>query len=118
MLSDGVYRVAYFDEEQPSAALEPMVLILRRGTVMASDPLGGVYFGELEVATDGTRMLRGSADIPPDGELVSGYVAGAEGATVSLSVELGPNILIGRHTVTVGDSTVEVEISYLGPLPE
>jgi len=118
MLSEGVYKVVYFDDEQPSAAFEPMLLILRSGAVTASDALGGVYFGEFESGANGLLRLTGSADIPPDGELVTGYVAGADGATVPLSIEISPESMQRRQTVTVGGRPVEVEISYLGPLPE
>lgn len=84
---------------------------------MGSDPYGGVYLGTASKANTTQAIdLRMRAEIPPEGVLVTGFTASAEGASLAVSGTLDPGAENQRTTVNIGGESVAIEVTYLGPL--
>ena len=118
MFRDGMYRVAYFSVEQPEREEDAALAVVRDGKIMGSDPQGGVYIstGVLGIP-NGAAQVALTAQIPPGGTLVTGFEAGADGASLAVSGLLDVNATAQRTTVTIGGQAVDIEVTYLGPLP-
>ena len=119
MLRDGLYQVAYGVPDQAGGAREHFLASVRNGSIFGSDAHGGTYYGR-----DGTPLSGGlglvqlACHIPPGGELVTGFEGGEVGAAVAVRGEFDPSAFPLTSVVDVGGAPVEIEINYLGPLPE
>jgi hypothetical protein len=101
MLENGIYGLRFAASHDGEPADGSGLAVLRDGKVLGSDPLGAVFTGTYEF--DAARQLnrvRLRLDVPPDGVLVTGFSAGATGATLDIA-----------------GAPVGVQIRYLGPLP-
>jgi hypothetical protein len=117
MFRDGIYQIAYVSDLQPERVDDEALVIVRDGQIMGSDPHGGVYLGSMSQAKPTEAIkLRVRAEIPPEGVLVTGFTASAEGASLAVSGTLDPEAENQRATVNIGDESVAIEVTYLGPL--
>lgn len=117
MFRDGIYRIAYSSGLQPERADDEALVIVRDGQIIGSDPHGGVYLGTISEGNPTEAMqLRMRAEIPPEGVLVTGFTASAEGASLAVSGTLDPEAENQRTTVNIGGESVAIEVTYLGPL--
>lgn len=118
MFRDGIYRIAYSSGLQPARADDEALVIVRDGQILGSDPHGGVYLGTTTEGTaTGATEVRLRAEIPPDGVLVTGFTAGCEGASLTVSGTIDPSAQNQCVTVNIGGENVVIEVAYLGPLP-
>ena len=117
-MRDGVYRVYYRDLSDPLFGPEHALAVKRDGVVIGSDPCGGVFTSLDVTASDDPGTVRLRLTIPPRGELVTGYLAGSEGATIEISSRLSPTAATQRSMIDIDGDPVEIEVMYLGPLPE
>lgn len=118
MLSDGLYSLDYGSSADAAGYAGSGLAVLRAGRVLGTDQRGGVFFGEHRYDT--TR----SADIvalrmrvPPEGELVTGFAAGAGGATIDIVAAIEPSGARAEMSVDVGGSPVSIRLTFIGQLP-
>lgn len=116
MLRTGIYELAYRQPQSRDPADAGKALaILRDGVILGSDKFGGVFSGSymLDPATQ-CASVRLKLAVPPSGELVTGYVAGAEAELIEIVADLDE---LTEFVADVGGVAIKVSLSYLGPLP-
>ena len=118
MLENGIYGL-YFTAPHASApeAAEALA-VLRDGKVLGSDPWGGVFAGSCEFdPAQRANKVRLQFGVPPEGTLVTGFSAGPDGAVLEIAGTVrrgGPQM---TTVVEVAGALVNVQLTYLGPLP-
>lgn len=117
MLEDGIYALRFAATHDGEPGSGSGLAVLREGKVLGSDPLGAVFTGTYEF--DPKRQLnkvRLRLDVPPDGELITGFAAGPAGATLELA---GAFASSGDETafLQIAGAPLGVQIRYLGPVP-
>ncbi|MFN0219846.1 MAG: hypothetical protein ACKVP4_13650 [Hyphomicrobium sp.] len=58
-----------------------------------------------------------TAAVPADGELATGFEGGLSGAMASISGYVDPEAPSQHAIIHVAGMPIEIEISYMGPLP-
>jgi hypothetical protein len=56
--------------------------------------------------------------VPPGGELVTGLVAGPSGAKIKIKTRLDPEKIAQFATIDIAGEPVEIELIFMGPIPE
>jgi hypothetical protein len=117
VLEDGIYGLRFAASDNGEPEDSNGLAVLRDGKVLGSDPGGAVFTGtyEFDVARQLNRV-RLRLDVPPQGTLVTGFCAGPSGATLDI---------VGAFTgkaettafVQIAGSSLGVQLTYLGPLP-
>ena len=124
MLRDGIYHVAYCSAGDASSTHDEALAVVRGGNILASDRHGGVYTGMSGQhasdgqGDDGLEDIVLTCDVPPGGELVTGFCAGSLGATIPIHGELNRDAVVQSATLVVAGQRLDVELAYLGPLPK
>jgi len=92
--------------------------ILRDGKILGSDPWGGLFTGLYDYdPRDCLDKVRLRFDVPPEGVLVTGFCAGPKGATLNIVGTIERTAPKMVTVVDVSGTPVEVQLTYLGPLP-
>lgn len=118
MLRDGIYGLAYAVEGERMPTEGSALATLRQGRILGSDPWGGMFSGSCRF--DAARRLNTvelRLEVPPDGSLITGFAAGPTGASLDIVgafADAGPKF---ATVVEVAGAAVQVELTYLGPLP-
>jgi hypothetical protein len=116
MLRDGLYRLTYPIDARGTR--ETALAMVRDGVLFGSDPYGGVYQGAtISIEGHASYRITLTGIVPPGGELITGEIAGEDGAAFDLSGIFDPTADHQTIRVQIGDATVQVEVQYLGPLP-
>ena len=120
MYVDGLYELSIRDAYAvpPYSECVEALAVVRAGRVLGSDRWGGIFSGtcEFDPATRQNKIsLR--MDVPPDGELITGFAAGPNGASFDVVAAFDDAALLASVTVQVAGHPVDVEFSFLGPLP-
>ena len=122
MFAEGVYGLSFRGAGSaapaPHAECVEALAILRAGKILGSDRWGGIFRGFLEfdpVARQSKICVR--MDVPPDGELITGFAAGPDGASFDIVAEFGQSAPMALTTIDVAGHPVDVEFQFLGPLP-
>jgi hypothetical protein len=118
MFEDGLYGLAYAAGRERMPGEGSALATLRRGRIMGSDPWGGVFTGSCKF--DAARHLSTielRLDVPPNGELITGFSAGPAGASIDIVAAFEGAAPKLSSVVDVAGRQVRVEITYLGPLP-
>jgi hypothetical protein len=114
-LADGIYAIQF---EASDSEIGHATAALRKGAIFGSDREGGIFSGHYQF--DAARNLN-RIDIrffvPPGGSLVTGFSAGPEGDAVDIVGEFGNLDTRPVIKLNVGEVPLEVELNYLGPLP-
>jgi hypothetical protein len=93
--------------------------ILRNGTVLGSDRFGGLFTGTYAFDPGtGQNMFRVSIDVPPQGELITGFTAGYKGATFDIVAAFDTSLSKAATTIHVAGQPVDVKFTFLGVLPK
>ena len=118
MLEDGIYGLDYRAQDARGEDGGRALAILRDGKILGSDPWGGLFTGLYDYdPRHCLNKVRLRFDVPPEGVLVTGFCAGPKGATLDI---VGAFERTAPKMVTVVDvsgTPVEVQLTYLGPLP-
>ncbi len=118
MLEDGIYGLQYQAEREGKAGAGSGLAVLRAGKVLGSDPWGGVFSGSCEFDAETRRSkVRLQFDVPPEGELITGFCAGPTGAVLDIVGAVEGASPQAATVVDVAGTPVRVELTYLGPLP-
>ena len=118
MFDEGLYALRYTHAEKDQHETGSALAVLRSGKILGSDRWGGVFSGsyEFEPATE-TNTMHVRLSVPPDGELITGHQAGPEGATIDIVGTFVRATPLSTATVDVAGNPVDIELTYLGPLP-
>jgi hypothetical protein len=118
MLENGLYGLRFAASHDGEPADGSGLAVLRDGKVLGSDPLGAVFTGtyEFDVARQ-LNKVRLRLDVPPDGVLVTGFSAGATGATLDIAGAFAGSATDTPAFIQIAGAPVGVQIRYLGPLP-
>ncbi len=96
-------------------------MICRDGHLFGADPKGRVYTGEIDVqakhAAHKTPM-KGTYEIPIRRKLPSIPSLGNPSFRVPITGEIDPFARSQNATVFVGGKEIDIQITYLGPLPQ
>lgn len=117
MFRNGIYRVDYRNPNDESGPRDDALVVFRDGKIIGADRHGGVYAGSQQGAGAQLETIGLHLTVPPGGELVTGFVAGAEGATFNILSRLDPTLDRQTATIDLAGCAVELSVSYLGPLP-
>lgn len=113
---DGVYRLTYCAQAS-DAKSEGGLAIVRDGRIFGSDRFGGIFDGHFDLEASKHPLATLHLTVPPNGELVTGFTAGADGASVKLSTVLDLSAPTRIATVEIHGQTLEVRIERLGQPP-
>ena len=116
MFRNGIYKVGYRSLLHDEGSGENGFAIMRDGFIIGSDRLGAVFTGA--PGSRACERVTVELTVPPGGELITGFRAGPAGATVKVLTQLDPEKLSQTATVFVAGEPVEIQVCYLGPLPE
>lgn len=117
MLDEGVYGIAYRDPSAETGGGTALA-VLRNGKILGADRWGGVFSGSFEFdSVEEKNRVRLSFQVPPEGELVTGYVAGSTGAILDVTAAFARAEPSSTATVEIGGGELEIELAFMGPLP-
>jgi hypothetical protein len=119
MLANGIYDLRYSAAQDSTSDAGSGLALLRDGKILGSDPWGGVFVGSCEfdaAACISTVRLR--FEIPPEGKLITGFNAGPAGAVIDIVGAIADGAPAATTVVEVAGAPVNVELTYLGPLPK
>jgi hypothetical protein len=128
---DGLFEVEYVSFRQPENVAHRVTVVCRAGRLFGADPRGGIYTGVLKTRTRQRQVglrscLKVAYEIPPrakpapgvTGDETGGPADGSTAITVPILGEIDPWARHQNTTVLVGGKPVDIEITYLGPLPQ
>jgi hypothetical protein len=118
MFRNGIYKIGYRSPLHDEGSGEHALAIVRDGQIIGSDRLGAVFTGETEWPARSLNWLTVELTVPAGGELITGKIAGPEGATLTIQSHLDPEKLGQFAVIDVAGDPVEIQVCYLGPLPE
>ncbi|HUJ37130.1 MAG TPA: hypothetical protein VLW88_05585 [Hyphomicrobium sp.] len=118
MLKDGIYGLAYAAEGERMPTEGSALATLRKGRIFGSDPWGGVFTGSCQFDADWRlNRVQLRLEVPPDGQLITGFSAGPGGASLDIEGAFEGAAPRLSTVVEVAGRPVRVELTYLGPLP-
>jgi hypothetical protein len=116
---DGLFEIVRTERTRAATATGRLILVSRGGRLFGADAKGRVYLGRLlrQKNTMSLSALRGTYEIPL--KRSSLFRAAARNMNVRLPItgEIDPLARRQSATVCVGGKMIDIEISYLGPLP-
>lgn len=118
MFRNGIYKVFYRSPLDNFGFSDHALAVLRDGQIMGSDRLGAVFTGGPGIVAAGGHAVTIELAVPPGGELISGFKAGPTGASLTINTDFDPIQDTQVKMVDIGGGPVEVQLVYLGPLPE
>lgn len=118
MFRNGIYKIGYRSPNDDTGSGEHALAVLRDGRILGSDRLGAFFTGETGLWPTGEDDVAIELTVPPFGELINGFIAGPAGAKVKIRSRLDPAKTSQTFVADVAGQPVEVELSYLGPLPD
>ena len=118
MLADGIYRIFYQAQSDGGSDRNCALAIFRDGQITGSDKHGGVYLGTYEPEPESGRdRVNLRLVVPPGGVLVTGFSGGTDGIAVDIAATLDAASGIAKTVVEVAGQPVDIELTYIGPLP-
>ncbi|HEY8127516.1 MAG TPA: hypothetical protein VIF39_02200, partial [Hyphomicrobium sp.] len=119
MFVDGIYEIAFARRNQSVRADNRAILVCRSGTLFGADPRGRIYRGMLHPSAK--RAMRKSFlsafyESPPRSRPPP-RTAAPRGNAVPVSGEIDSSARSQSTTIFVGRKAVDIEITYIGPLP-
>ncbi len=118
MFDEGLYSLNYAGGSGDPDYGGDALAVLRAGRIVGSDRWGGLFEGNYRFdEVTQTNHFRLLMRVPPEGELVTGFTAGPEGATVEFVAELERASPVTTATIEVCGQPVELKLTFLSPLP-
>ena len=117
---DGLFEIVRARPKQPATATGRLILVCRGGRLFGADPKGRVYFGRL--LTQHKRAVRlsalqGTYEIPLKRSPHRHVGEKDPSIQVQITGDVDPLARFQNATVCVGGRKIDIEITYLGPLP-
>jgi len=121
-LVEGLFEIAPVLGRQPSTGVDRVILVCRAGRLFGADPAGRVYTGVLK-ANPKKIVMRSSLKVACQGgphrrRPMARQPSRRAVTTVGISGEIDPGARRQNTTIFVGGRPVDIEITYLGPLPK
>jgi hypothetical protein len=129
MAVEGLFEIARVPSRQPAES-GCVILVCREGRLFGADPSGRVYTGVLHANAQEalpSSFLKAVYEVPRKGKHAPRHVPRhpqsppapfRAGRTVPISGEINPSARRQSATVLVGGKPIDIEITYLGPLPQ
>jgi transcriptional regulator with XRE-family HTH domain len=118
MFNEGIYGVSYKGENMGLLDGDSGLAVLRNGKILGSDRWGGVFMGRYEYdPVRAHNRVHVRMQIPPEGELVTGFSAGPAGAIIDIVGAFERAAPVAATVVEVAGRPVEIQLTYLAPLP-
>lgn len=118
MLANGIYDLRYSTAHEGTSDAGSGLAVLRDGKILGSDPWGGVFVGSCEFdAAACINTVRLRFEVPPEGKLITGFDAGPTGAVLDIVGAIADGAPAAMTVVEVAGAPVNVELTYIGPLP-
>jgi hypothetical protein len=117
---DGLFEIIRARLGQPAPATNRLILICRDGHLFGADPKGRVYTGELHAQPKhpaGKTFLKGTYEIPLRHKSPHDFAPRDPSFKVAITGEVDPFARSQNATVLIGGKEVDIQITYLGPLP-
>jgi hypothetical protein len=118
MFRNGIYKVFYRSARDDDDFTEHALAVLRDGQIIGADKLGGVFTGSSGASAACRDGIDVNFNVPPGGELVTGFVAGPAGAAIKIKTKLDPEKIAQFATIEIAGEPVEIELIYMGPIPK
>jgi hypothetical protein len=118
MFRNGIYKVFYRSPSDQEGFSEHCLAVLRDGHIIGADRLGGVFTGSPAINPSSGDNIHVDLSVPPGGELVTGLVAGPAGSLIKIKTRLDPEKIAQFATIDIAGEPVEIELIYMGPVPE
>lgn len=118
MFRNGIYKISYGLPSDEAGLEENAIAVLRAGRLIGSDRHGAVFTGEPMCCTGPLETIRIQLTLPPGAELVTGYKAGPLGSILNLRGQFDPALNVQTAMIEVAGQKIEVNVAYLGPVPE
>lgn len=122
MFRNGIYKITYGEPASGSTAewssRDHALAVMREGKLIGADRYGAVFVGEPVLSSGPLEAIRIQLTIPPGGELVNGFRAGPQGASMTLRSQFDPAKDDQSTIVDFAGADVALRVQYLGPLPE
>ncbi len=120
MIDEGLYNLDYraTGAECAGSGAGSALAVLRNGKILGSDRWGAVFMGsyEFDPSTE-TNAVHLRLHVPPEGELVTGFAAGPDGAIIEIAGQFERAAPISRTVAEVAGQPLEVTMTFLGALP-
>ncbi len=120
MIDEGLYNVEYrfTGSHSVDADVGSALAVLRNGKILGSDRWGAVFMGSYEFdPVNETNAVHLRLHVPPQGELVTGFAAGPEGAIIEVAGQFERAAPLTRTIADIAGQPLEVTMTYLGALP-
>ncbi|WP_045834732.1 hypothetical protein [Hyphomicrobium sp. 99] len=117
---DGLFEVIRTRVPEPAHASDRFILICRKGRLFGADPRGRVYMGELHAQPKHAprrTSLCGTYRIPLRQRSPRRPAPPEPSFAIPITGEIDPFALSQNATVRVGGKEIDIQITYLGPLP-
>lgn len=117
MFRNGIYRIDYRSPHDDFVPSDDALFVVRDGSIIGADRHGGVYAGSQFATRGALDGVRVQMTAPPGGEMVTGAIAGPDGAVIDIFSKLDPVRNFQTTTIEVAGDPVEISVAYLGPFP-
>lgn len=118
MLDEGIYEVEYKSKSSDQISGESALCVFRNGKILGSDRWGCVFQGSYKFdAVRKSNAVHVRLRVPPEGELVTGFSAGPDGADFDVTAQLDRAAPISQTSVNIAGSAINLQLRFLGPLP-
>jgi transcriptional regulator with XRE-family HTH domain len=118
MFDEGIYSLSYAAAGEDFKTGGDGLAVLRSGRIVGSDRWGGMFEGSYRFdGTSQTNHFHLRMQVPADGELVTGFTGGPEGATLDIVAVLERASPMASATIEIDGRAVDLKLTYLGPLP-
>lgn len=120
MIDEGLYNVEYRSARlcDRDGDCGSGLAVLRNGKILGSDRWGAVFMGSYEFdPVKETNAVHLRLHVPPEGQLITGYSAGPEGAILEVSGQFDRAAPVARTVADVAGHPLEVTMTFLGALP-
>ncbi len=122
MIDEGLYNLEYRSTGSHGVDADGTVgsalAVLRNGKILGSDRWGVVFMGSYEFdPVSETNAVHLRLHVPPQGELVTGFAAGSEGAIIEVAGQFERAAPVSRTIADIAGQPLEVTMTYLGALP-
>ncbi len=120
MPADGLFDIVRAKPRRTATATSRLILICSGGRLFGADPKGRVYMGKLLVRRRPAiclSILNGTCEIFLKGP--ARRRSGLQGPSLRIPItgEVDPQAQSQNATVRLGGQPIDIEITYLGPLP-
>jgi hypothetical protein len=116
---DGLFEIVRAKPAQHAPATSRLVLVCRGGRLFGADPEGRVCLGRLLAQKQAVRMstLNGTYEIPQRRPSSRHPSAHPPSVQFPITGEVDPLARSQNVTICIGVRKIDIQITYLGPLP-